>query len=323
LWDKRAGADERFVRGALGGLYLVWAGQAFLVQRGFQYAHVPETLLMIYLWATHRWAWVPVVLVWLAVTSGAWIVADCNPGVKGWINGLSAETRKRYLPRHTLTDTDRLRLWPQCWRLGMSDAERYALWDKLRLHPPHEASIGWEEMAEVAEYLRAQDARGHEVIAWFDSPHVVYLMLDLDPAFRYMHVYTAIAIFVGVDETGLAGRRWVLEELRETEEKKRIKYKYVISDLEWVALTAGDDHQLRAAMLGPPRSPPVDLLPAVTPYPNEFPFNQPTIFRTRNGAGRYVVHRVMYLDDGPHVPVLWGDFGRWALFLGHPVRDAR
>ncbi|MBN9120776.1 MAG: hypothetical protein J0I06_16775 [Planctomycetes bacterium] len=297
LWDKRAGADARFVRGALGGLYLVWAAQAFVVQRGFQYAHVPETLLMLAVWATHRWAWVPVVFVWLTATSAVWVVADFSPGTKDWINGLDPATRREYLPRHTITDPDRLRLWPRCWQLRMSDAERYALWDKLRLHPPHEASIGWEELNEVADFLRTQDVRNREVIAWFDSPHAVYLMLDLDPAFRYMHVHTAIAISVGQDETGKSGREWVLQELRETEKKNRVEYRYVISDLEWVALTAGDDQQLRAAMLGPPRNPPGDLLPVVTPYPNEFPFNQPTVFRTRNGTGRYIVHRVVSLDD--------------------------
>ena len=62
LWDKQAGMDARFVRGVLGVLYLVWAAQAFFVQRGFHYVHVPETLLMFGLWASHRWAWAFVVL---------------------------------------------------------------------------------------------------------------------------------------------------------------------------------------------------------------------------------------------------------------------
>lgn len=315
LWDKRAGTDARFVRGTLGGLYLAWAAQAFFVQRGFQYAHVPETLLMLALWATHRWAWVPVVFLWLAVTSGVWIVADCHAGVKNWLNGMPLATQRDYLPRHVITDPDRLCLWPECWRLQMPDSERYVLWDKLRLHPPHEAAIGWEEIAEVAEFLRSRDVKHREVIAWFDSPHVVYLLLDLDPAIRYMHVYTAIAISVGVDETGVLGRKNMLKELRATQDKEGCpKFRYVISDLEWVALTAGDDQPLRAAMIGPPANPPDNLLPALTPYPFEFPFNQPTVFRTRNGTGRYVVHLVANLDDGPSV-VFVRDWG--AAFAGH------
>jgi hypothetical protein len=307
LWDKSAGADERFVRGVLGGLYLTWAAQAFFVQRGFEYAHIPETLLMFGVWATHRWAWVPVVFVWLAVTSGIGALADVNPAVQNGFNGWTAEERRRYLPRHLITDPDRLRLWPQCWRFAMSDAERYQLWDRLRLHPPHEASIGWEELGEVAEFLRAAPrgdgttgVRDGEVIAWFDSPHAVYLMLGIKPGFRYMHVYTAVAIFDPTD--GRPGREHVLQALRKNRDERGQKYLYVISDLEWVALAAGNNPVRRAQFLGPARNPnnpldPCGLLPVFSPYPDEFPFNQPTVFRTRNGTGRYIVHRVVTLDD--------------------------
>jgi hypothetical protein len=294
LWDARAGADARFVRGALGGLYLAWWAQALFVQRGFQYAHVPETLLMLGLWASHRWAWAPVALLWLALTSGLWVAADYSPALAAGLNEVPQEERERFLPRHPVTLGERLRLWPECWRTDLTDAERFALWDKLTLHPPHEASIGWQELAEVADYLRARRAKGGEVIGWFDSPHAVYLMLDLDPGFRYMHVYTAISISVGEDETGESGRRRVLEELKRAKERGA---KYVISDLAWVALSAHDERQ-RAAFTGPARSP-TDLLPAVVPYPKEFPFNQPTLFRSRNGTGRYVVHLITTAADDP------------------------
>jgi hypothetical protein len=257
------------------------------------------------------------VFLWLAVTSGMWLVADVNPGAKDRLDGLGPKTRDRYYPRHELANTEQLRLWPECWRLGRPDAERYALWDKLRRHPPHEASIGWEELGEVAEFLRTAPredggvgVRHREVVAWFDSPHAVYLLLDIDPAFRYMHVHTAIAISVGEDVTGMSGRRDVMLELRAKEPPGR--YKYIISDLEWVALAAGDDPQLRAAMLGPARAPD-DLLPAFAPYPHEFPFNQPTVFRSRNGTGRYIVHRVLVLGDGMH---WWLVRNGAALFLG-------
>jgi hypothetical protein len=213
--------------------------------------------------------------------------------VKDELDSLPRDIRTHYVPRHAISDTNRLQQWPTCWRANLTDAERYALWDKLRMHPPHEASISWEEMAEVAEFLRTRDVRDGDVLAWFDSPHVVYLMLDIKPAFRFMHVYTAISIWVGVDETGLRGRETVLAELQ----REAPRAKYVITDLEWVAMIAGDDEQQRAALLGPPRSPPHDLLPAFSPYPNEFPFNQPTIFRTRNGTGRYIVHEIRTRDD--------------------------
>ncbi len=300
LWDRQAGPDTRFARGVLGGLYLVWAAQAFLIQRGFQYAHVPETLLMIGLWASHRWGWVPVVLLWFALTSALWIVADCNPGVQNQLGSLPADTRTHYLPRHRITDPDRLRLWPECWRREMTDAERYALWDQLRLHPPHEAAIGWEEIAEVAEFLRAQGVQDGDVFAWFDSPHAVYLLLDIDPGFRYMHVYTAISISVGKDTTGRTGHAMMLDELKKAIENKPARVRYVISDTEWIALSAHGNEELRVQFTGPAgNQPPTQLLPAFTPYPNEFPFNQPTIFRTRNGTGRYIVHRLVTTADGP------------------------
>jgi hypothetical protein len=293
LWDKQAGTDARFARGVLGGLYLVWAAQAFFVQRGFHYVHVPETLLMFGVWASHRWAWAFVALAWLAITSGLWLAADCDTGLKTQLGGISTKTQERYLPRHLLTNTTRLRLWPECWRLCMSDAERYALWDKLNLQPPHEAVISWQEIAELAEYFRAQGVKDGQVIAWFNSPHAVFLLLDMKPGFRYMHVYTAISI--SGDESGKIGRPRVMAELKDAKDTKGAKY--VISDLEWVALIAVNENTRREDILGPPRNPPHDLLPVCTPLPGEFPFNQPTVFRTRNGNGRYVVHLIKTCED--------------------------
>jgi hypothetical protein len=288
LWDKTAGADARFARGVLGGLYLAWVAQALVVQRGFYYAHIPETLLMIAVWASHRWAWSPLVLLWLALAGGLWLAADHQPDLKARLDALPRQTRERYLPRHPLTNTDRLCLWPDCWRLGMSDRDRYALWDKLRLHEPHEASIGWEELHEVAEYLREHGLE-HNTVAWFDSPHAIYLMLDVKPPFRYMHVHTAVAI---------KSHEFLLGELQEARANLPPGTPtYVISDLEWLAIGAYGDEQKRAALLGPPSNPPHDLLPPNTPYPQYFPWNQPTVFRSRNNTGRYVVHRAVTLGD--------------------------
>ncbi len=294
LWDKSAGADARFVRGIFAALYLVWVMQAFFVQRGLEYVHIPEVLLMIGFWAAHRWAWAPLIILWLTVTSIAGILADTDPEIRGLLERVPEVDRLRYLPRHPITNWERLQLWPACWRPSGSAAEGYALWDKLRLHPPHEASIGWEELAEAGEFLRSVGARDGEVIGWFDSPHAIYLILDLKPGFRFMHVHTAICISLGEDPSGLTGRGWVLTELRAAP-----RAKYAISDLEWTALSSGDNPKLRRAFTGPARRPPTDLLPAVVPYPNEFPWNQPTLFRTRNGTGRYIVHKIVTTGDDP------------------------
>ncbi len=291
LWDKQANADARFARGVLGGLYLAWVAQAYYLQRGFEYAHVPEVLLMLGVWASHRWAWAAVVLLWIALAAGAWSV----PGTKSELDGLSKTTREHYLPQHPIFDAKRLRLWPTCWRTNLSDAERYALWDKLHLHPPHEAVISWEELAEVAEFLKAQNAGDGEVIAWFDSPHAVYLLLDKDPGIRFMHLNTAMSIGQWrPPEQGERGREKVMRELAESTPRAR----FAVNDLEWVTLSASTDEQ-RALWTGPARNPPLDLLPAATPYPNEFPFNQPTLFRTRGGSGRYIVHKVVTRANDP------------------------
>jgi hypothetical protein len=321
LWDKRADGDARFVRGTFAGLYLVWVAQALFLQRGYMYAHVPETLLMFGLWAMHRWAWVPVVVLWVGVTSGLWAAADLSPALKRGLDRATAGladalipadkyqdlgdpptvqlaherlARERFLPRHPLTDWERVRLWPECWRLNAPAAERYALRDRLRLHPPHEASIGWAELAEVADFLRARGVKDGELIAWFDSPHAVYLILDLEPGFRFMHVFTALSIPAGDDLTGRSGRERVMDELT-----RAAGAKYVITDLEWNALGAREDEDLRRPFFGPPRSPPGHLLPERVPFPHEFPWNQPTIFRSRGGNGRYVVHLIVTPADSP------------------------
>jgi hypothetical protein len=285
LWDKQASADARFVRGVMGGLYLVWAGQAFFIQRGYQYVHMTETLLMLGIWASHRWAWSALVIVWALVTSGWWIIAEGNPDMKHHLETMEEQTRTQYIYRHPITNMDRVALWPTCWRTDLTDAQRYALWDKLRLHPLHEAVISWEELAEVAEFLRSQGVTDGEVIAWFDSPHAIYLMMDLEPGIRFMHVFTAMSI-------GADGRQKVMGEL-ETKTRAR----FAINDLEWVSL--GYTGEERRARLGPPRNPPQELLPMYSPYQTDFPFNQPTVFRSGNGQGRYVVHRIVTRQHDP------------------------
>ena len=76
----------------------------------------------------------------------------------------------------------------------------------------------------MADYLRAQGAGDGDVIAWCDSPHAVYLLLDVDPGIRFMHVYTALSIGGGGEKV-----------MREVEEAKQRSI-FVVSDLEWVAL---------------------------------------------------------------------------------------
>lgn len=286
LWEKSAGGEARFARGVLAGVYLIWTAQAFFLQRAFFYVHIPETLLMLGLWASFRWAWTPLALAALAITSGLWMVAEPQ------LMSLDRTTREHWLPRHPLGQFERLRLWPVCLRTDLSDAERFELWDRLKLIRRHEASIAWEELAEVAAFLREQGVRDGEVIAWNNSPHAVYLLLEVKPGFRFMHVFTASII--GLDEPRPGtGRPQVMKELSEAAAAK-----YVISDLEWAATMAKADDDEWARLLGPPRdSKHGDLMPVECPEILDFPYNQPTVFRSRNGTGRYVVHRIVTRRD--------------------------
>jgi hypothetical protein len=304
LWEKGAGADARFVRGALGGLYLVWAVQAYWVQRGLHYVHVPETLLMFGVWATHRWAWVLLGFLWLAVTSAWYVAADLNPRARAELDALSDKTRERYVVRHPLSDPKWLANWPTCFDPSLSRREQYALRDRLGLHPPHEAVIGWEELNEVAEFLQSKGItrgdKSRRVIAWFDSPHAVYLMLDLDPGIPFMHVHTIFHISIGYDGTPRYGVETVMNAVRANVAAQPPGTEvYVVNDLVW-ATVGKTDKDYVAALLGPPGSaPPCELLPRVVLQPTTFPFNQPTVFRSRGGLGRYVVHRIATTSDHP------------------------
>ncbi|WP_439621532.1 hypothetical protein [Gemmata sp.] len=289
LWDRTAGPAERFARGTVAVLWLVWAFQSFYVQRGFMYVHMAETLIMFGLWAMHRWSMPFVVLVWLALTSTLWLAADANPDLHARLmtvarhDGLGTgddPDKERYLVRHPLANPDRMRCWAACWRPDLTDHERNALWDQIKRIQDHEASPGWVELEEVAAFLRAKGVKDGELLAWHDSPHALYLTMNLKPGIRYMHTNTAVSI-------GPDAQNRVMWELGQREGAAR----YAVSDLKWANL--GRDPEKDAERLGPPASA-TDLLPAgLLPWHRRvFPFNQKTVFRSGGGHGRYVVHEL-------------------------------
>jgi hypothetical protein len=288
LWDRDAGPDARFARGALAALYLVWAAQSFYIQRGFMYVHLAELLLMFGLWAAHRWSMPAAVILWVALTSTLWVIGDVSPRVRIRMSQIARHDARpasdpdyeHYFVRHPLADAQRLRLWPLCWRFDMTDRERYALWDRLRRLTDHEAAFSWEELDEVAEYLRARNVRDGELIAWHDSPHALYLMLDIKPGVRYMHVNTAQAI-------GPEAHARVQAELAATAGVAR----YAVSDLEFTTL--GLPPQQRLALLGPLTNDQTLLPVALDEKARaKFPFNQRAVYRTRGGLGRYIIHEL-------------------------------
>jgi hypothetical protein len=282
LWGAAAPPAARFARGALATLLLAWLAQGLFVQRELHYVHIPETLLAFALWAAHRWCWVLPGALYLAACGAVWLVADAAPPVRAVLDSMGEARRDNFVPRHPLFDPPRLAAWPDCWRLAMSDADRYRHWDRLRT-PVRAEVIGWEELNEVADYLRSRGAGDGAVIGWHDSPHAVYLILDAEPGFRFMHVFMAFMITDGADDPVM--RDTVLTEMRRAE-----RVRFVISDLEWVVSMAPGAGR-NDALIGPPVSP-ADLLPANRPRMTEFPFTQPTVFRSKGGTGRYVVHEL-------------------------------
>ena len=95
LWDREAGSDARFARGTLAVLYLAWAVQSFYIQRGFMYAHMAELFLMFGLWAAHRWSMPAIVILWLTLTSSAWLVADYSPTFRANVSNRAARRATR------------------------------------------------------------------------------------------------------------------------------------------------------------------------------------------------------------------------------------
>jgi len=299
LYDPGADDSVRFVRAVLGGCYLLWAAQALYLQRGFQYVHVTETFLMFGLWAAHRWVMPAAMLLWIAATSGLWLVADAHPPLKNELLEVAFDDLERdhYLIRHPLADPARMRRWPSCWRMDYTATERGQLRDALKHVRHHEASIGWEELEEVAEFLRSQPGgvKDHEVIAWHDSPHAIYLILGIKPGIRFMHVYTIRVI-------GPEAESRMYEEMEAALPRAR----FIVGDLQITTLgfqPNSAQHELIAEA-----GVPGDLLPPRfdDDMRARFPFTHRTVFRSGGGSGRYVVFKADELV--PH-PVQIPNFG--------------
>ncbi len=240
---------------------------------------------MLGLWSAHRWAMPMIPLLWISLTSGLWLCADASSEFRAKLLTVASEKfasadcrEERFFVRHPMTNFERMSNWPKCWRCDLDAREQYALWDRLKLIQDHEAAIGWEELAEVADFLRTKHVKDREVIAWHDSPHAVYLLLGIKPGFRFMHTSTAQAI----------GYQQVQADLAAAAGTAR----FAVGDLELAVFAITPPDAKRKAVASPHC--PFDLLPSNL---NEecrqaFPFNQPVIFRSRGGLGRYTVHEL-------------------------------
>jgi hypothetical protein len=216
-------ANERaaFARALLAALYLGWLSQVVFVQKPFEYAHVPLTLLAMAVVAGQRWCFGFAYLAWFAAI-----------GLLANFTGAPVK-----FEQHPLANRETLKLWPRCWGEGSSPEMR----DRLGRFTHTSWGTNWRELNEVAAYLRTVEPPlgPGELHCWNDTTHPLYLMLDLDPATRYMHYGTAL---------GIQSKRGAIEQ-----EVRASKQRYVVTDL-----------------LGTPTSP---------NDAQHFPWNQPVVFR--------------------------------------------
>lgn len=285
LHDRRAGPDARFARGALAAVFLAWAVVTIALQNHFHYAHVPETLLMLALFAANRWALaVPAGLVYAGVI--AWVSARGPVPVPHdeWLNTVYWHV----MWQKPDGGPNRFRWWPGCFARTVPGELR----NGVGFHADASVGIDWAELAEVEAYLRAQGVQPGDdtVICWHDSPHALYLTMNLRPPIRFMHLSTAV---------GMGDRAY--EQVKAEVTAAAPGVKFAVSDLRRVALFFPPEAQARMSEPGPKP----DLLPPVVPPSSRkvFPLNQPTVFRSGNDRGRYLVHRVENPVGEVYVPV--------------------
>lgn len=248
-------------RKVLAAVYLVWLFTALLLQRPFHYVHIPETLLMLAVFAANRWP-VPFTLVVLQIVTGVLFTV--------------AGQEIPYAGHHAAFDANRTQWWAKCLEANPSREARrgVAMWAQ------HFGGNDPVELGAVADYLRTQNLRDGELIAWHDSPHALYLDLGVKPGFRFMHVGTAAGLGKWQEEA-------VLRELQVAIPHAR----FAVSDMHRITEKYSDLNDLDAA--GLPK-----VLPAW--QRKEFPFDQPVVFRSP--GGRYLVHRIVKPVTSARIP---------------------
>jgi hypothetical protein len=249
----------------LAAVFLGWAAMALFLQRGFHYAHIPETLLMLALFAANRWAVVFAALVIQVAVSGFFLA---RPDLLGWHRAM----REEYPPyqacveRHPAFDPVRMGWWPECFARSASRELRRG----LAFQPEHFGGGDPVELGAVEDFLRAQGVTGGDVICWHNTTHPLYLSLNLRPPIRFMHLSTAIEI-----------APWTYEQVKKELAKATPHARFVVSDLHRV--TGRFDKLNDLAPEGLPH-----VIPAW--QRGQFPFNQPVVFRSP--SGRYLVHAI-------------------------------
>ncbi len=312
LWHKGGTDAERYTRAAIGLVYLMWCAQSLILQRPYEYVHAAEILIGLAVWAGFRWNVPALFTGWFVALHLAWVwQPDALGGYVDWSGARAAQLRE-----HRMFEPDRLREWAGCFNAATDPTEYYRRQDALRVeedytparlrfcigppnNPPppemtadewltvsrHPASISWAELNDVANFLKKEGVKDHELICWHDSPHPLYLMLNVKPGLRFMHVNTARLISFDAQET-------VLREFEANHDCR-----FVVIDLRWYGFIYGEAGYTEVG-----RSP-TALLPPAADWVRDredrggllsyLPFDTSrTVFRSGAGRGRYVVFQI-------------------------------
>jgi hypothetical protein len=269
LWDATSTDAVRFARLALAAVYLGWVAQALVLQREFHYVHVPETLLVLFVLAAQRWAATFLLLVWLAVTS-ALVLAGAASSTN--VTGVGPMRGPAWAVLHPAADPARATWWADCWQTDLPAPDDRRRMNALGMVRGFHSANDWEQLGEVADWLRTRGVRDGELLCWDDAPHALYLALGLRPAFRFQHVGQMTGISrdhearVRAELCAVPRPRWVVADL--------LRLEAVDPTLAGRLDDTGPDH-----------------LPTALPDPTrrEFPYAQPAVYRSGDGRGRYVV----------------------------------
>jgi hypothetical protein len=254
---------EPIGKALLAAVYVGWVLQVVVLQKPLDYVHVPPVFLALALLVA--WGWDVGRIMVFAVLGGSLLLQV--PCVSIWWQRAQSFPLLSRWTAHPLLDGQRTALWLRCWKEGSTPELR----NRLGLYVHVHCATNWEELTQVAEYLRQvhPSLRDRELNCWHDSTHPLYLILKLEPATRYMHYGTAFSIRARVPE--------IVEEVTASPQR------YVVSDL----LPVLSDISQEGSPV--PSSDPPQLPPHFPEsYRQLFPWNQPLVFRW----GRYCVHKV-------------------------------
>jgi hypothetical protein len=250
-------------RAMLAVLYLGWLAQATIIQKEFDYAHAPPTLLGLAVLAACRWPVGPVFLIWCIAAGLLNEFAGKSETMASLQRAFPVQTHT-LLPHHPIADSNRLALWGRCWH-----DDSWELKDQLTFYPYIHCAPHWADLNLVAEFLREKEVKDFDLICWHDSTHPLYVWLNIRPGIRFPHVITAMKFHSKLD---VIRRETFASPAR-----------YVVSDLVPVSYLNRFDSPT------PPPGPCHELPPEFPKWgANVYPWNQPVIFR----AGRYFVHEI-------------------------------